>query len=159
MVYHICQVLVYIPSTLFYCYYLILLIKVYFYRFNICLMLWFIVRKDILYLSSKFIIDTNNIIMHIFWWDMSFSNNINITFTWCINQFPFLDTFPVPFPETFLIITVIRNLSLSSLGSSGSFHPVSEFLPLSYPFVWMLGVLVTVCKVKFTLKRLIMYIA
>ena len=39
-----------------------------------------------------FIID-NIIRMSIFWWKMFFSSSINITFTWCINQFLFLNTF------------------------------------------------------------------
>ena len=81
-----------------------------------------------------FIID-NNTRMSVFLWEMFF-NNMNITSTWCINQFLFLNTFSFLLPQSFLVINWI-SISLDSLclESSGSFHFAFEFLDISCPFI------------------------
>ena len=82
-----------------------------------------------------FIID-NNTRMSVFLWEMFFNNIMNITSTWCINQFLVLNTFSFLFPRSFLVINWI-SISLDSLclESSGSFHFVFEFLDISCPFI------------------------
>ena len=82
-----------------------------------------------------FIID-NNTRMSVFLWEMFFNNIMNITSTWCINQFLVLNTFSFLFPRSFLVINWI-SISLDSLclESSDSFHFVFEFLDISCPFI------------------------
>ena len=56
------------------------------------------------YIQLYFIIDQENV--H-FLWEMLFSTSLYINFTWCINQFILLNTFPFLFPHTFLLINSI----------------------------------------------------
>ena len=96
---------------------------------------------------------------------------IYITFTWCINQFPLVNTFFFLFPQTFLLINfIIAQLQLISFFISDQLHhylstrfPLFRDLNLLTAFIfflclwliavvfWMLWMLITVYKVKFTL--------
>ena len=45
--------------------------------------------------------------LYIFWWDIFLDSNLNITFTWCINQCLHLSNFYFLFPHTFWLINWI----------------------------------------------------
>ena len=87
------------------------------------------------------IIDSN-IRMFIFW---LFRNSINITLTWCINQFVVLNNFSFFYLINFFYLSAPL-ICLSNLESSVTFYLISEFLSLVV--FWMLWVLVTINKLN-----------
>ena len=88
---------------------------------------------------------SNSIKMYIFWWDMFFSNSINITFTWCINLFIWITyLFFFFFFRPFYLSTWF--LCFLSLESSVTFHLVSMFT--AFVLFWMLSMLVIMNKLK-----------
>ena len=103
-----------------------------------CSMVWW--GELMVYLFHIFIDDSAK--MYIFWWDMFFTNRINITFIWCINHFFYLNYFLFLFPQTFFTY-FLWFLCLLSLESSVTF-PISLFLIL----FWMLWMQFAVSKLK-----------
>ena len=104
-----------------------------------------------------FVIDNTR--MSIFWWEMFFNNSIHITFTQCFNHFLLLNTFSFLSLQTFLII----NSTSSFLWQfelwifwyqTFCFQVCSYFLSI----LWMLWMLVTPYKVKFTLSTIFMVV-
>ena len=82
--------------------------------------------------------------MYLFWWNIFLSDSINITFTWCMNQFLHLNGL-LPFSSHFFVY----QLNFSVFSAINLLSP-SILLP-SLPFLvlfWMLWLLVTVNKLK-----------
>ena len=117
----------------------------------------------------------NYIRMYIFFEKTCFLKTmlLYVTFIKCINQFPLLNAFSFLFPQfSFLIKFIVIQLqpinvvithqlhhylstwfpSLLSLESSDSLHIVSIFY-LFFVVSWMLQMLITLYKAKFTLWR------
>ena len=92
-------------------------------------------------LHTYCIID-NIVRMFIFWF---FRNSINITLTWCINQFVVLNNFSFFYLINFFYLSAPL-ICLSNLESSVTFYLVLEFLSLVV--FWMLWVLVTITKLN-----------
>ena len=81
------------------------------------------------YIQLYFIIDQEN--AH-FLWEMLFSTSLYINFTWCINQFILLNTFPFLFLIHFYLST--RFFSLLTIESSVILQLVWKFPAVSCAF-------------------------
>ena len=78
---------------------------------------------------------------YIFWRKKFFSNSINISFTLCINQFPFFKIFYFIFLQTFLLICLLR---LGHWTVESSVSPLTlDFEFLIFEISWMFWMLVT----------------
>ena len=79
---------------------------------------------------------------------------IYITFTWCINQFPLVNTFFFLFPQTFLLINfIIAQLQLISFFISDQLHhylstrfPLFRDLNLLTAFIFFLCLWLNCCR-------------